>query len=151
MRLMMKILSLFLLVLLSSGAFASGFDHCFEEAGARYGVSPELLRAIAHVESGMNPLAHNPGNKNGSEDIGLMQINSRWLPELGKYGIRRSDLWEPCTSIHVGAWVLAGNIRRLGNTWQAIGAYNAKSKKKRIDYANRVYRHLSCESGGLRC
>lgn len=147
----MKILSLFLLVLLSSGAFASGFDHCFEEAGARYGVSPELLRAIAHVESGMNPLAHNPGNKNGSEDIGLMQINSRWLPELGKYGIRRSDLWEPCTSIHVGAWVLAGNIRRLGNTWQAIGAYNAKSKKKRIDYAIRVYRHLPCESGGLRC
>ncbi|WP_457292067.1 transglycosylase SLT domain-containing protein, partial [Pseudomonas azotoformans] len=30
---------------------------CFNEAGARYHVSPSLLRAIAEVESGMNPEA----------------------------------------------------------------------------------------------
>ncbi len=132
-------------------AARANFDHCFDEAGARYGLSPELLRTIARVESAMNPMAHNPNNKNGSEDVGLMQINSRWFPILEQHGIERSDLWDPCTSIHVGAWVLAKNIRSLGNTWRAIGAYNAKSEHKRYAYANRIYRNLPCRSGGLRC
>ncbi|PIV87852.1 MAG: hypothetical protein COW48_09240 [Hydrogenophilales bacterium CG17_big_fil_post_rev_8_21_14_2_50_63_12] len=49
---------------------------CWKEAGTRYGVSPQLLYAIARTESGLNPQAIGR-NRNGSRDIGLMQIN--WL------------------------------------------------------------------------
>lgn len=83
---------------LASSASAS----CFEEAASRYQVPVELLQAIAHVESGGNPHARNI-NKDGSEDVGLMQINSRWLPVLAKYGISREHLFDACLNTHVGA------------------------------------------------
>ena len=75
-----------------------------------------------------------------------MQINSQWWPALAQYGIEPSHLWDPCTSIHVGAWILANNMQR-GDYWSAVGAYNAgwdpSQAKKRNDYAWRVYRHLA--------
>jgi len=83
-------------------------------------------------------------NTNGSVDIGLMQINSRWFPRLAEMGIQPGDLWNPCTNIHVGAWVLAGEVRRFGYTWHAIGAYKAVARKqKRMRYAQRVYHNLA--------
>ena len=115
---------------------------CWEQAGERYGVSPELLYAIARTESGLDPQAVGR-NRNGSRDIGLMQINSAWLPRLSAHGIAERDLFDPCTSIHVGAWILAGNVRRLGYTWEAVGAYNAASPTLRRAYAERVYRQVA--------
>lgn len=115
---------------------------CWDEAAARYGVNPSLLYAIAKTESNLNPLAINRNNKDGSYDIGIMQINSRWLPILRKYGVDEAQLWDACTNIHVGAWVLAENMRRLGNSWNAVGAYNASAPALRVKYALKVYRNL---------
>lgn len=114
---------------------------CWQEAGSRYQVDPSLLYAIARTESGLDPAASNR-NRNGSMDIGLMQINSAWLPDLARHGVSVQDLWDPCTNIHVGAWVLAQKMHRLGATWDAVGAYNATSTAKRIRYAWKVYRNL---------
>lgn len=114
---------------------------CWDEAAQRYQVSSALLYAIARTESGLNPLAVGR-NSNGSRDIGLMQINSSWLPTLAAHGINERDLFEPCTNIHVGAWVLAGNFSRLGYTWDAVGAYNARSPALRRAYVDKVRRHL---------
>ena len=114
---------------------------CWQEAGSRYHVDPALLYAIARTESGLKATAFNR-NKNGSMDIGLMQINSSWLPELATHGISAHELWNPCVNIHVGAWVLSKSFRRLGMNWDAVGAYNAKSRNKRIRYAWKVYANL---------
>jgi hypothetical protein len=110
---------------------------CFEQAGQRYGIAPSLLKAISAVESGFNPGARNR-NRDGSEDLGHMQINSRWLATLSSHGIGREKLFDPCTNTHVGAWILAQNIRRLGYGWEAVGAYNARSPHKRAAYARKV-------------
>lgn len=122
-------------------ALCSNAMACWEEAASRYGVNPYLLYAIARTESGLNPLATNR-NKNGSYDIGLMQINSSWLPTLRKYGVDEQQLFDPCTSIHVGAWVLAQNMQRMGNSWEAVGAYNARNPELRMKYAQKVYRNI---------
>ena len=114
---------------------------CWDEAAARYQVNSALLYAIAQTESGLDPLAIGR-NRNGSRDIGLMQINSAWLPTLARHGISERDLFHPCTSIHVGAWVLAHNFHRLGHTWDAVGAYNAVSPGLRRAYAEKVRRNL---------
>jgi soluble lytic murein transglycosylase-like protein len=114
---------------------------CWEDAARRYGVNPAMLVAIARTESGMNPDAINR-NRNGSVDLGLMQINSRWFPLLRQYGIGEQQLRDPCTSIHVGAWILSQNMQRLGNSWDAVGAYNSSSPALRAAYAQRVYRNL---------
>lgn len=114
---------------------------CWQEAGSRYQIAPALLYAIARTESALNPTASHR-NRDGSMDIGLMQINSVWLPDLAKYGISARDLWEPCTNIHVGAWVLAQKIKKHGMTWDAVGAYNATTPLKRTHYAWKVYANL---------
>ncbi|UIN19852.1 lytic transglycosylase domain-containing protein [Herbaspirillum frisingense] len=127
---------------------AGAVNLCFEQAGARYGVSPLILQAIAQQESGMNPKALNR-NRNGTRDIGIMQINSSWLRFLAHYHINESDLLDACTNIHVGAWILGSNFQRMGVSWEAIGAYNAVSPDKRARYATQVIgrlRHLLREA-----
>lgn len=114
-------------------------ESCVKQAAHRYQVDERLIHAIIQVESSGNPAALNR-NADGSEDIGTMQINSSWLPVLGRYGIQRRHLFDPCTNVHVGAWVLAGNIARYGHTWRAVGAYNAKSHAKREGYVAKVWR-----------
>lgn len=112
-------------------------DNCWRDAGNYYRIDPWLLYAVAWVESKMNPGAINFNEK--THDLGLMQINSSWLGRLGKYGITEKNLKHSCVSIYVGAWILAHNFHRMGFTWQAIGAYNARDPYKRLIYANKVY------------
>lgn len=130
-----KILSI-ALALASTNAAA-----CWEDAAHKYGINAYLLYAIAKTESGLNPRAINR-NRNGSYDVGLMQINSIWFPTLRKHGLDESQLYEPCTSIQVGAWILAQNMRRLGNSWNAVGAYNSGNPALRLRYALKVYKNL---------
>ncbi|RQS10993.1 lytic transglycosylase [Burkholderia sp. Bp9002] len=111
---------------------------CLDDAAAFHHVNVSLLRGIAQVESGIKTNAVNT-NANGTTDIGLMQINSTWLPTLAREGISEQSLYDPCTNAYVGAWILSQNIRQLGPTWNAIGAYNAASPDKRLAYARKVY------------
>lgn len=131
---------------------------CFEHHAARFGLDPNLLRAIADVESGGRPQAVNRSHlgRTGTTDVGLMQINTGWLPHLARHGIAASDLQDPCTSIEIGAWILHGLVQRMGNTWEAVGAYNAACSslkgtactQARSDYAWRVFRRLSARASG---
>lgn len=115
------------------------WESCFTDAASRYSLDPDILRAIAVTESAMDPTRHNASNRNGSVDLGIMQINSYWYPFLEAYGIKPADLWDACTNIFVGAWVLAQNVRTYGKNWLAVGAYNATSREKRYNYARLVY------------
>jgi soluble lytic murein transglycosylase-like protein len=120
-----------------------GASLVLESGGGRYAIEPELLRAIADVESGQNPNAMNY-NKDGSRDIGLMQINSHHLPRLSAQGITEQRLLgDPCLSVEVGASVLAGFIARYGYNWTAVGAYNAGNSPQRqaarLRYARKVW------------
>jgi soluble lytic murein transglycosylase-like protein len=116
---------------------------CWSRAGEQHAIEPELLRAIADVESGLLPDAVNY-NKDGTRDIGLMQINSRHLVRLSAQGITEQRLLdEPCLSVEVGASVLAGFVARYGYNWTAVGAYNAGNSPRRqaarLRYARKVW------------
>jgi len=134
------------LVTPQTDAYAS----CFAQAGKKYSIDPLMLEAIANVESSMHPRAVHR-NRNGSEDIGLMQINSSHLPRLLKDGITRDQLLDDaCLSVMVGAEILSGFMTRFGYTWRAVGAYNAGGgidrDLSRERYAARVareYRRLA--------
>lgn len=111
---------------------------CFIDAGEKYRIHPNLLWAIAKVESNFNYTAINK-NLNGSYDIGIMQINSSWLPILKKHGLHDERfLWEPCYNIHVGAWILAQCIQKYGYSWEAVGCYNAVTPSKRVKYSKKI-------------
>jgi soluble lytic murein transglycosylase-like protein len=136
-----RVVAAVLFAVCASGAAAKD---CWTRAGERHGIDPLLLLAVAKVESALNPRAMNR-NRNGTYDIGLMQINSSHLPRLVKVGVTHKRLIdEPCTSIDTGASILAGFIDRHGYTWNAVGAYNAGSSPKREParkaYATKVWR-----------
>lgn len=128
---------LFFLMLASCTLAFADESKCFRQASAHYGVPEDLLRAISHVESHGNTSARNT-NKNGSTDYGHMQINSYWLPTLARHGITESELMNACTNTYVGAWILAGNISRMGYRWEAVGAYNSRNPERAATYMKKV-------------
>lgn len=132
---------------------------CFDEAGARYRVDPLLLRAIAHVESGMQPriIGKNMfGKKVLSRDYGLMQINERHVSQLRAMRILNSEqdlLDNPCLNVQIGAWILAKHLKQCGVNWECLGSYNAGFAKdntpRRMIYARKIYStYLKSRGGG---
>jgi hypothetical protein len=117
----------------------SAYPFCFEEAGAQYGINPQILRAIAKVESNFNPKAVNK-NSNGTFDFGLMQINSSWAATLGKE--RWNSLGDACSNTKTGAWILSMCMNKYGYTWKAIGCYNSQTPDKRDRYSKMVFDQL---------
>jgi len=103
-------------------------DFCFAAAGKRYGIAPELLRAIAWVESNMQPEAVHY-NADGSVDYCHMQINSYWKKHLQGNWRYLSD---PCYCTIVGAWILKQCILRYGYNWDAVACYHAGRPLSRL-------------------
>lgn len=140
------------MVLALTASASARSEPCWTQAADRYGIAQELLYAVARTESGLDARAVNRGHikRTSSYDIGLMQINSRHLPRLAKLGITEADLYNACTNLHVGAWLLADAFSRLGATWNAVGSYNASCvelkgdacTRARAAYAWRVYGYL---------
>lgn len=131
--------------LTAGNAFAEPFGECFTVAANAYKIPRHILVAIAKVESGFKADAYNR-NANGTADIGIMQINSSHISYLEKHGIDGSLLWDPCSNIKIGAWVLATQMRQHGKTWRAVGAYNAKTEAKRRAYVHKVW--VALREGG---
>lgn len=115
----------------------AAFADCFHDAASFHRVNPLVLRAIAIVESGGRADATNR-NRNGSVDYGMMQINSIHLPELARYGVGVSDLYNGCKSVFTGALILRRAIDKYGNTWDAVGSYNSATPYFRDRYAAKV-------------
>lgn len=124
--------------------------HCWEAASESYGIPVNVLKAVAKTESNFNPNAKNR-NTNGTYDIGMMQINSAWLPKLESYGVTEASLADACTNLKVGAWILSNNAKKLGWNWNAIGAYNVgcaklnqqECERRRNSYAWKVHTALN--------
>jgi soluble lytic murein transglycosylase-like protein len=119
-------------------------EFCFEDAARKNGVNKDILIAIAMVESNLLKDSVS-NNNNGTEDVGLMQINSSHFQVLKEAGINRKDLFNACINIHVSALILKECIRIHGNTWAAVGSYNVghrnslKADRLRRAYASKVW------------
>ncbi len=115
------VLAALVVALLASPALAEQRG-CLEDAAAWAGVHPMVLRAIAWVESRGNAAAIH-WNGNGTYDVGLMQINSRW------YHRGLASIWprlgEPCVNVAAAAWILARCTEESGYSWDAVGCYHA--------------------------
>ena len=87
----------------------------FNAAGAKYGVSPKLLAAVAKVESGYNP---NAVSKVGAR--GLMQIMPGTAAGLGV-----GNAFDPAQAVDGAAKLLSANLKEFGSLDLAVAAYNA--------------------------
>lgn len=87
----------------------------FQRAGARHGVDPALLAAVASVESGFRPDAVSSAGARG-----LMQL----MPATAS-GLGVRNAFDPEQAIDGAARLLAGNLQRYGSVELALAAYNA--------------------------
>ena len=103
---------------LTRSSLASGsvdLDAIFEAAGQKYNLSPNLLKAVARVESNFRP---NATSRAGA--MGIMQL----MPGTAR-GLGVSDAYDPEQNIMGGAKYLRSQLDRFGCIRVALSAYNA--------------------------
>ncbi|MCW2848613.1 MAG: lytic transglycosylase [Marmoricola sp.] len=100
-----------------AGGSVSGVPYAdlFNQAGARYGVSPALLSAVAKQESGYRADAVSPAGARG-----LMQL----MPGTAK-GLGVTNSLDPTQAVDGAARMLRDLTHRFGSTELALAAYNA--------------------------
>lgn len=111
---------------------------CVVEVSRRYQVPVEIIAGILAQEHGR--LGQKIANRNGSYDMGPMQINSHWLPTLRRYGVGEDHmLHHGCYNVAVGAWIVRyEQARANGGIWQAVGRYHSPHPERAAGYALRV-------------
>jgi len=130
----MKILLFPSVLLMMSFSAGAAPQMCFDQAGKDYQIDPLLLMSISIKESRLKPKAINGSNRNGTEDVCGMQVNSSHYGKLKDFNINRERLLnDPCICVYTGAWVLAHNFQSYGKNWDSVGMYNTGPNKKMID------------------
>ena len=99
---------------------------CINQAATEYHVSAKLIISVLNTERGKIGFVRK--NKNGSVDMGPMQINSSWLPILKNVGITQHQvLYDPCLNLKIGAWILSKSIADSHNLLTGVGDYNSRT------------------------
>lgn len=117
---------------------------CLMMASHTYKVPPAVMVGIMQVEGGRVGQEVGP-NINGSYDLGPMQINTRWLPDLARYWnvdtgtARRWIRDNGCVNMHVAAWILRQQLEMTnGQLYGAIARYHSATPSLGGPYAERV-------------
>jgi hypothetical protein len=121
------------------------FLACMVATAAWYHLPPRVLPSIQAVEGGRPGLISH--NTDGSDDLGPMQVNSRWTPALARVArlpeatVRARLINDPCFNI-----AAAGAIMRVylngthGDLLMAIGWYHSHTPERGLAYRDQVLR-----------
>jgi soluble lytic murein transglycosylase-like protein len=84
-------------------------------------------------------------NTDGSEDLGIMQVNTRWLPAVSRASglpttlVRMRLLTQPCFGINVAGAILRAYVNEAhGNLMLAIGYYHSHTGALNLTYQRQV-------------
>lgn len=117
---------------------------CLLQAASVQSVPPAILLGLLNTEGGK--IGMQSPNKNGSFDLGPMQINDRvWVPVLAKMhfggdkaAARVALRDHGCYNMHVGAWIYRQYLDEAnGNYAEAVGFYNSHTPDKKRAYQMR--------------
>lgn len=120
---------------------------CLLLASQTYSIPTAVLIGVLEVEGGRVGQEVGP-NQNGSYDLGPMQINTIWVPELARYwGVSHetAKAWirdDACTNIGVAAWILRKHKDSTGSLGKAIAYYHSKTPEYGYPYRRRVIKAM---------
>lgn len=115
---------------------------CIFAAAQTYGVPPSVILGILHVEGGR--VGQAVGNTNGTFDLGPMQINTIWIPQLAKHWkveqktALRMVRDDACVNIGVGAWILRSKMADSGSLYNGIAWYHSATPHLGTKYRDKV-------------
>ena len=116
---------------------------CIETAAQAYRVPPAILVILLNVEGGSLD-AVSP-NTNGTVDIGPMQINEIWLPDIAMhwgttqrvafFTLRDSF----CANVEAGTWILRQGLDEAkGDFWEGVAYYHSHDPIQKRTYLRAV-------------
>ena len=128
----------------SNGATIRG---CLEAASRAYRVPPAILVVLLNVEGG------SPGavsqNTNGTVDIGPMQVNQIWVPQVAAHWSTTNDRAYRalrdnfCANLEAGAWILRQGLDEAhGNFWEGVGYYHSHDPGHKQTYLRSVLQQV---------
>jgi hypothetical protein len=116
---------------------------CMVSAAAFYHLPPRVLPSIQAVEGGNIGAIH--VNVDGSQDLGVMQVNTRWLVDIAEVarlspsGVRTRLLYDGCFNIAVAGAIMRAYLRETrGNLMLAIGDYHSHTPALNLQYQAEV-------------
>lgn len=122
---------------------ASVIQGCLTAAASTHRVPPAVLVILLDVEGGQ--LGRVSGNTNGTVDIGPMQVNEIWLPELARHWrapvaqtfIALRDNF--CANVEAGAFILRRGLDEVpGDFWTGVGNYHSHDRAYKVAYLRKV-------------
>ena len=126
---------------------------CILAAAAVNRIPPGVILILLNVEGGM--LGRVSANTNGTVDIGPMQVNDIWLPELAAHW--RASLADTlhalrdnfCANVEAGSWILRRGLDEAhGDLWGGVGYYHSHDPEHEAAYLRAVLREVIRLTGG---
>ncbi len=121
------------------------FLGCMALVASLYHLPPRVLPAIQAVEGGRPGLISQ--NMDGSQDLGVMQVNTRWLGPLARYSgldpavVRERLLSDACFNIAASGLILQTYwVGAHGDLMRAIGNYHSHTAPLHRAYRAQVVR-----------
>ncbi len=116
---------------------------CLLLAAQTYNIPPAVMIGILSVEGGT--VGQAVRNSNGTHDLGPMQINTLWVPQLASYwGVdqRTAKNWiqnDACTNMGVSAWILGQHMKETNSLSRSIAYYHSRTPSLGNTYRKKVY------------
>lgn len=114
-------------------------EMCVRQASKVFKINPLVIMSIIKVEGGkVGTLSK---NKNGTYDMGIMQINTIHLDEIRKKYPRigwKELTYNPCVNIGVGTSILHKRMSETNDYWRGVGNYHSKTPRFRDAYLAKV-------------
>ena len=118
---------------------------CMALVASLYNLPPRVLPSIHVVEGGRTDTVH--VNTDGSQDLGYMQVNTRWLPVLARYSklpeasVRQNLLSRPCFNVAAAGYILRRYLDETRNDLMlAVGDYHSHTAALNTAYQGLVVR-----------
>jgi len=120
---------------------------CINAAADMHRVPPAMLVVLLNVERGY--LGRVSANTNNTVDIGPMQVNQIWVPQVAAhwrataaktYLALRDNF---CANLEAGAWILRRGLDEAqGDFWSGVGYYHSHDPHHKAVYLQAVLRQV---------
>ena len=119
------------------------FLACMLAVAQLHHLPPRVLPTLQHVEGGKIGAASR--NTNGSEDLGLMQVNTIWIPKVSAHTglseavVRQRLIDDGCFNIAVAGAIMRVYLNEAqGDLLRAVGYYHSHTPEFSLPYQAKV-------------
>ncbi len=116
---------------------------CITAAAEAYRFPPAVIVILLRVEGGS--LGAVSQNTNNTVDIGPMQVNQIWVPQIAAHwGATQSATSRAlrdnfCANVEAGSWILRKGLDEArGNFWEGVGYYHSHDPDHKAHYLRLV-------------